>query len=201
MRSAVDVEKPAYWNYGGIMNEEKTKWEPSLTPGTSRDRAASLGTTVKTKIERGDRYSAPEIFNLEITVLEVVRGKEAWDRIGAEEAPQDDFKAGFELCLIRIRFGYFQKGRGFGHDKSPYHIPGDAFTARSPDGIEYPILSSGDPPRLQLLKTPFISGDIKEGWIHLQVPEEEDSPFLTFKRDYRENAYGFWGPVWFQLWK
>jgi hypothetical protein len=183
------------------MDEKKIKSGQSGTSGNSRDRAASLGTTVKTKIERGDRYSAPQIYNLEITVLEVVRGKEAWDRIGAEGVPQDDFKAGFEPCLVRIKFGYFQKGRGFGHDKAAYHIPGDAFTAQSPDGIEYPILSSKDQPRFQLLKTPFISGDIKEGWILLQVPEEEDRPLLTFKRDYRENAYGFWGPVWFKLFR
>ncbi|KPK88556.1 MAG: hypothetical protein AMJ94_14735 [Deltaproteobacteria bacterium SM23_61] len=183
------------------MDEKKTKSGPSGASGNSRDRAASLGTTVKTKIERGDRYSAPEIYNLEITVLEVVRGKEAWDRIRAEGTFQDDFKAGFEPCLIRIKFGYFKKGRGFGHNKSPYEIPDDAFRALSQDGeTEYPIPSSPEQPRPRLSKTPFISGDIKEGWILLQVPEGEERPLLTFKRDYRENAYGFWGPVWFQLW-
>ena len=57
------------------MNEEKTKWGPSGASGNSRDRAAPLGITIKTKIERGDRYSAPEIYNLEITVLEVVGEK------------------------------------------------------------------------------------------------------------------------------
>jgi hypothetical protein len=190
-----------YWN-NLIMDEKKTKSGASGTSGNSRDRAASLGKTVKTKIERGDRYSAPQIYNLEITVLEVVRGKEAWDRLGAEGVPQDDFKAGFEPCFVRIKFGYFQKGRGFGHDKSPYEIPDDAFRALSKNGeTEYSIPSSEDQPRSQLLKTPFISGDIKEGWILFQVPEEEDRPLLTFKRDYRENAYGFWGPVWFKLFR
>jgi hypothetical protein len=116
------------------MNEKKTKSGPGGASGNSRDRAAPLGITVKTKIERGDRYSAPEIYNLEITVLEVVRGKEAWDRIRGEGSFQDDFQVGFEPCLIRIKFGYFQKGRGFGHDKSPYEIPDDAFRALSQDG-------------------------------------------------------------------
>lgn len=183
------------------MNEEKTKWGPSGISCKSRDRAASLGTTVKTKIERGDRYSAPEVYNLEITVLDVVRGKEAWDRIRVEGASQDDFKAGFEPFLIRVKFGYFKKGRGFGHNKSPYEIPDDAFRALSQDGeTEYPIPSSGDQPRPRLLNAPFISGDVKEGWILLQIPEREKKPLLIFKRDYRENVYGVWGPVWFQLW-
>jgi hypothetical protein len=184
----------------GIMGKEKNKWGPSGKSGYSRDRGAPLGITVKTKIERGDRYSAPEIYNLEITVLEVVRGKEAWERLRAEGVLQDDFKAGFEPCLIRIKFGYYQKGRGFGHDKSPYEIPDDAFRALSKDGeTEYPIPSSGNQPLPQLLNTPFMAGDIKEGWILLQIPEGEEKPLLTFKRDHRENAYGFWGPVWFQL--
>lgn len=183
------------------MNKEKPKWRPSGKSGNSRDRATPLGITVTTKIERGDRYSSPEIFNLEITVLEVVRGKEARDRIKAEGTFQDDFDTGFEPCLIWIKFGYFKKGRGLGYNKSPYEIPDDAFMALSKDGeTEYPIPPSGGQPRPQLLNTPFIDGDIKEGWILLQIPEEEARPFLTFKRDYQENAYGFWGPVWFQLW-
>jgi hypothetical protein len=161
-----------------------------------------LGTTVKTKIERGDRYSAPEITNLEITVHEVVRGKDAWDRIISEGTFQGDFKGGFEPCLVRIKFGYRQKGRGFGRDKSPYEIPDDAFMALSNDGeTEYPIPSSPDQSRSTLLNTAFNSGETKEGWILLQVPQGEKRPLLTFKRDYRENAYGFWGPVWFKLFR
>ena len=172
----------------------------TATLGISQGRAAPVGTTVKTKIERGDRYSAPEVYNLEITICEVLRGKGARERLKTEGISKPVIKAGLEPLLMRIRFGYFSKGRGFGHKKEPYKITEGCFVAVSPDGkTEYEILIMMRQPQPPLLNTPFFPGDIKEGWIALQTPEGEKGVFLIFKRDYRENAYGFWGPVWFQL--
>ncbi len=182
------------------MEAGKTAEKRDATLGSRRNRAAPVGMTVKTKIEGGDRYSAPEIYNLEITVLEVLRGKGAWDRIRAAGVFDPALKAGFENILARIKFGYFSKGRGFGHEKEPYEIEEDYFATVSADGkTEYAIPSVTRQPQPQLINIPFTSGDVKEGWIALQVPEGERGAFLIFKREYRENAYGFWGPVWFKL--
>ena len=92
------------------------------------------------------------------------------------------------------------KDAGSVTEKEPYKITEGCFVAVSPDGkTEYEILIMMRQPQPPLLNTPFFPGDIKEGWIALQTPEGEKGVFLIFKRDYRENAYGFWGPVWFQL--
>ena len=182
------------------MVERKPSGKRNGTLGNSRDRAAPVGMTVKTKIERGDRYSAPEIYNLEITVLNLLRGKEAWDRIGSQGASESDFKAGFEPILTYIRFGYFSKGRGFRNRNETYKIAEASFIAISGDGkIEYEVPSLVKQPQPQLINIPIIPGDIKEGWIALQVFQGEKEPFLLFRREYSRNTYGFWGPVWFQL--
>lgn len=156
--------------------------------------------TVKTKIERGDRYSAPEIYNLEITLLEVIRGKEALDRIKVQSISDALPKVGFEYVLVRIRFGYFSKARGFEHAHEAYRIGDGSFSAMSADGdTEYAIPSVIRQPQPQLVGISFSAGESREGWIVLQVPETEKEPLLSFHRDYAENVYGVWGSVWFQL--
>jgi len=171
-----------------------------VTLGTGKDRAAEVGTTIKTKIERGDRYSAPEVYNLEISICEVLRGEGALEHLGKKGVSTLVLKAEFELVLVRVRFGFFSKGRGFGHQREPYKITEDCFAAVSPDGItEYEIPTMKRQPQPALINTPFVPGDVREGWVAFQIPEGEERAFLIFKRDYTENAYGFWGPVWFQL--
>ena len=171
-----------------------------VTLGTGKDRAAEVGTTIRTKIERGDRYSAPEVYNLEIAICEVLRGKGALEHLRMDGVSKLVTKVGFELVLVRVRFGFFSKGRRFGHQREPYEITKGCFVAVSPDGnTEYEIPIMKRQPQPPLINMPFMPGDVKEGWVALQVPEGEERALLIFKRDYSENAYGFWGPVWFQL--
>jgi len=165
----------------------------------SQDRPAPLGTTVKTKIERGDRYSAPEVYNLEITLQEVVRGEEAWARIEGQGV-RGEAKAGFEYILCRIQFGYFSRARGFPRSGEAYMILPEHFVAVAADGkteFESPtLLRQPQPP---LIGTSFSVNESREGWILLQLPKDRTEIFLTFRREYAENQYGVWGSMWFQL--
>ena len=170
--------------------------------GSSQEHPAPVGVTVKTKIERGDRYSAPEIYSLEITLLEVLRGKEAWDRIKVEGMSDEPPKAGFEYLLAHIRFGFFSKARGFGHANEAYRIGESSFSATSADGkTKYEFPSVSQPPQPQLVGLSFSTGESREGWVIFQVPETEKRPLLSFHRDYAENVYGVWGAVWFRLYQ
>jgi hypothetical protein len=168
--------------------------------GRSQEHPAPLGMTVKTKIERGDRYSAPEIYHLEITVLEVIRGKEAWDRMKAQGVSEQLPKIGYEYILAYIRFGYYSKARGFGHTYDGYPIDGGGYSVTSEDGkTEYEIPVIKRQPQPPLVGISCAVGESREGWVVLQVPETEKKPLLSFHREYTENVYGVWGSVWFQL--
>ncbi len=170
----------------------------SFTVG-SKDHPAPLGATIKTKIERGDRYSAPEVYNIEITLREVVRGNKAWTCI-KEQGVTGEIKTGFEYVLCRIRFGYFSRARGFSHSGKVYTISPEHFIAVAADGnteFENPVLLQQ--PQPPLIGTSFSLNESREGWILLQVPNDGRKVFLTFRREYTENQYGVWGPIWFQL--
>jgi hypothetical protein len=182
------------------MPEGRGKVKHDSTLGSKPDHAAPIGLTVITKIERGDRYSAPEIYNMEITLLEVIRGEEAWDRIKAQGVSDRLPQSGFEYVLAHIRFGFFSKARGFGHPHEGYHIGVDSFSVTSADGkAKYEIPSVRQQPKPQLVDLSLSIGESLKGWIIFQVPETEKRPLLTFHRDYAENVYGVWGSVWFQL--
>jgi hypothetical protein len=168
--------------------------------GSSQDNPVPVGVAVRTKIERGDRYSAPEIYDVEITVLESLRGTQALARIQAEGVTTCKPKPGYEYLLVQIRFRYFSKGRGFVHACNPYVIKEDFFNAVSPDGTTYydlPVLDTQPSP--PIIGVAFTPGQSREGWIVLQVPQDVKIPMISFNREYRENTYGIWGPIWFIL--
>ena len=169
-------------------------------PGSSVNRPAPLGFTVKTTIERGDAYLSPEIYNVEITVLEAVRGKEALERLRSQGAADKSPEAGYEYVLAHIRFGYYQRGRRVGSEA--YELKEGLFVAVSADGQqEYVIPADLPQPQPPLTGKLFNNGDSHEGWILLQVPVAEKEPRLAFKRKHVEGIYGVWGYVWFGLHK
>jgi hypothetical protein len=185
---------------GDVMKERILSANRGANLGSTQDNPAPVGITVKTKIERGDRYSAPEVYNLEITLLESLRGTQAFARIQAEAVTTRQPKTGYEYLLVRIRFGYFSKGRGFGHAFDPYVIKQDFFNAVPPDGTEqYDLPVLDKQPHFPIIDVDFTPGQSREGWIVLQVPQDVKKPLISFKREYRENTYGIWGPIWFVL--
>jgi hypothetical protein len=170
----------------------------SLASGSSSACPAPVGVTVKTTIERGDAYLSPEIYNVEITLLEIVRGEEARERIVSQGISNRPPETGFEYILALIRFGYFQRGRRRGTEA--YQLTESQFAAVSSDiKQEYelpPVLQQPQPPLIGRL---FNQGETHEGWILLQVPAGEKEPRLVFKRKHTEGIYGIWGYVWLQL--
>ena len=170
----------------------------SPAPGSSHLNPAPIGTTLKTTVERGDAYSGAELCDVEITVIEVVRGKVAWERIKAQGVSVQAAKAGFEYILVRIRFAYSRRGRGFGD--GAYNISEGQFAAASADGMtEYDVPSVLKQPEEQLIDWLFHSGETREGWVLLQVPEHDQQALLIFKRQHTEAIYGVRGYTWFQL--
>ena len=179
------------------MDEQKASEKKTPTIG-SQGNPAPVGATVRTRVERGDRYSAPEVYNLDITLREIVKGTEASNRI-AEHGLLGRPEPGSDYILCRVRVGYFSKGRGFGHSTEKYQVTGEHFAAVAADGKEeFPLpmlLRQPDPP---LVGTSLSVNESREGWVVLQVPAV-GNPFLIFRREYATNQYGVWGPVWFRM--
>jgi hypothetical protein len=166
--------------------------------GTSPGHPAPVGVTIKTTIERGEAYAAPEIYNVEITLLEFIRGNEAWERIKVQGSFKEPPKAGFESVLVHIRFGYFRRSRGT--EGEVYRLTKGQFAAVSPDGkTEYEIPNVLSQPQPQLIDSIFSPGESRDGWILLQVSQDNKKPLLIFKRQNIEGVHGIWGHIWFQL--
>jgi len=167
-------------------------------PGSSHSSPAPVGITVKTIVERGDAYSGGELCDAEITVIEVIRGKVTWECIKTQGISGQAAQAGFEYLLSRIRFAYSRRGRGLGD--GTYKISEGQFAVVSADGMtEYEVPSVLKQPEEQLIDWPMNSGETREGWVLLQVPEQDKHALLVFKRQHTEAIYGVRGYIWFQL--
>jgi hypothetical protein len=168
--------------------------------GNSENDPVHPGQMIKTKIERGDRYSAPEVYDMQLTVLDFVRGVKALELLKSQNINPDPPKPGFEYMLVNLKIGYFQKGRGF--IAEPYTLTSGQLLAVSADGkTEFELPSVNLQPLPSLTDKKFAAGETHEGWILTQVPENESRPLLIFKRQDVGNIYGIWGSIWFQLYK
>jgi hypothetical protein len=178
------------------MNNKTNSTKPPM--GSSHLNPVPIGSMVKTKIERGDAYSAPEVYDLEITILETVRGKAALEQIKTQGVTDKPPIEGFEYLLARIQFGYFRRGKGFGD--SPYRLAEGQFIAVSQDGkIMYELPDILQQPQPQLAGSLFKPGESREGWLLFQAPQGGQTSLLIFDREYEEGVYGLWGYVWFQI--
>ena len=170
----------------------------NILPGSLHSNPAPLNVTVKTRIELGDPYSIPKIYLVEITLLDIKRGKDAWEFIKTQGIGSSP-KEGFEYILVNIRFGYFRKRKGVIEDES-YKLTESQFMAVSADGRkQYESPQLLQQPQPQLIGRVINPGDSLEGWILLQVPIDERRPLLVFKREHNEAIYGIYGLLWFQL--
>ena len=135
---------------------------------------------------------------MEITILEAVRGKDAWARLEAQGAARPP-RSGFEYVLARVRFGYYRKRRWAVEDEL-YQLTERQFAVVCADGkTPTDLPSQPKQPQPQLIGRVFRPGDTAAGWILLQVPADEEKPLLVFKREHTEGVYGIFGYLWFQL--
>jgi hypothetical protein len=168
--------------------------------GNSENDPVHPGQLIRTKIERGDRYSAPEVYDMQLTVIDFSRGAKAQETIKSQRITDKPPKAGYEYMLVKMKIGYFQKGRGFSAE--PYTLTEGQLIALSADGkTEFELPQITQQPQPSLINNKFTAGETHEGWILVQVPESEQKPLLIFKRQDVGNIYGIWGSIWFQLYK
>jgi hypothetical protein len=199
--------------------ENKSASNSGQANGASPGSAVPIGTTVKTTVERGHAYMVPRLYNVEITLLEIIRGSNALAVVQPLVSSAQPLKAGYEYLLVRLKFGYFERGRvaakgstgtadkqyvsfGGGSVDVTYTLTEGQFLAVSAGGeTEYQLPSVAQQPSPNLTGWEFHPGESREGWILFQVPKDEKKPLLIFKREHVEGIYGIWGYVWFQLYR
>jgi len=156
----------------------------TLSPGNafaqynSSKNPATLGSPVKSMVELGSVYSS--IYDITVTLLETVRGKDAMTRLKKADTNNPKPPKGFEYVLARVKFG--MKARAVS-DKLTFDL-GDSplqWSALSSDLIEYPRVSVTVP--APPLKGTLNPGAFAEGWIAFAVDTGDGRPVMVFDPD------------------
>jgi hypothetical protein len=160
--------------------------------GYSLASAAPLGQMAKGIIECGKGYTSHELYDVKITVLEVIRGDKARARLqDGTVAPV----AEMEYLLARIRFQYFARGAP---GDCCHELSWDQFIAYSKDGIEYE--SAPAIPPTPVLEARVCAGETMEGWAIFQVARGDKKPLAMFNAGVGGiEAIEHGGNIWFQL--
>ena len=161
--------------------------------GSSPFDPAPAGTRLSGIVECGRGYTTHELYDMWITLQEVIRGEEAWEHLQKVSDANKPADKGFEYVLARVKFEYTARGKP-GH--CVHKLRPEQFIACSSDGEEYPAADLSVPePELQ---GDMKSGDTLEGWIVLMVPESDKTPLLYYTAD-SGKAVMHGGDIWFKL--
>jgi hypothetical protein len=146
--------------------------------GSSPTDPAPAGLTLAGIIECGEGYTAHELYDMKITLVEAVRGEEAWKRIQAASNVNKPAPPGFEYVLARIKFEYYARG----NPGTCVHALGpEQFTAYSANGEDYRAVALV-PPKPELRKG-LKSGESINGWAVFMVAQQDRAPLIYYSAD------------------
>ncbi len=162
-------------------------------PGSSPAAPAPKGVTLTGIVECGKGYTSHELYDMKITLVEVLRGEDAWKRITEASSTNKPAAPGFEYVLARVKFEYYARGTPglCVHELSP-----EQFSACSSSGQDYQIadLALPKPEMRKAMK----SGETVEGWIAFAVAQQDKEPLMTYSAD-QGGAIVHGGAKWFVL--
>ncbi len=175
-----------YEEYDQGQQQISTEPVPTPTPtlGYSRSNPAPIGTTLSIQFKL-----IAETYIAEITVVEIIRGREAWNLISDANMFNDAPSSGYEYVLAKIRFHYLSSSPTADREFDWYY-----FEAVSSQGqiFDEPFLVEPDPKL-----TAVYPGATTEGWEVLLVRVDDPAPLLTFGTD----SGGTTSRVWFKLYE
>jgi hypothetical protein len=168
---------------------------PAIAQDNSSTNPAAVGSRVRSMVELGSVYS--NIYDIAITVLETVRGREAMERLKAASPDNKMPPEGFEYILARVKFEF--KGRAVS-DNLAFDLGNDPlqWIALAADLTEYPRVTVAAPkPTLTGRVKP---GDSVEGWVAFAVNPKDSKPVMVFDPD-TGGATGRGRTLFFKLYK
>ncbi len=163
------------------------------TPGSSPAAPALSGVTLTGIVECGRGYTSHELYDMRITLVEVVRGDEAWKRIREASSSNKAAEPGLEYVLARVKFEYYARGAP---GLCIHQLGPQQFSAVSLDGQDYQIAQIVVPK--PELRKDMKSGETVEGWIAFSISQQDKGPLMTYSAD-QGGAIEHGGAKWFLL--
>jgi hypothetical protein len=161
--------------------------------GSSPSQAAPSGVVLTGIVECGEGYTSHELYDMKLTLLEVLRGEEAWTLIKKADSTNKPAESGTEYILARIKFEYFARGTP---GLCIHQVVPEQFTAYSANGEDYksaPVAL----PKPEMRKR-FKSGESFEGWLAFMVARTDKSPLMSYSAS-TGGAVQHGGEKWFLL--
>jgi hypothetical protein len=162
-------------------------------PGSSPQSPASAGIALTGIVECGQGYTSHELYDMKITLVEAIRGEEAWKRLKEASPSNKAAQQGFEYVLARVKFEYYARGTP---GLCVHQLDPKQFIACSSDGSEYEFVDAV-PPKPEMRKA-MRSGETIEGWIAFAVSQKDKAPLMTYSAD-QGGAIQHGGAKWFLL--
>lgn len=157
---------------------------PSPWNGVStRTNPAGIGNTQTIFVKSSlDDYTA------KVTLLEVVRGDQAWQKLQAANPYNDPPKDGQEYIVAKFRFELVTIAGGKALDVSPVQFSAISGTGRAYDTL---ITVTGPEPSL---RTSLYAESTHEGWVTFAVEKTDTAPVVAYGRRFDGT-----GGIWFSL--
>ncbi len=151
----------------------------------SRNNPAPIN-TVQTYTQ-DEEYSLYDNHSINLRVMEVIRGQQAWDKIIAANQFNDEPDEGYEYALVKIGVSVMTVENDGAYNLSEYE-----FKSFSSNNEEMPgtYVVTPDPQ----FEGKLYAGGNAEGWIVVQVKKDDKNPKLAYGVDYNGA-----GGVWFSL--
>lgn len=159
---------------------------PTSPVGYCKQNPASIGTTLTTVV---DEFTTKYTFK--VTLLDIIRGQEAWDMIQKANMFNQQPKQGKEYLLAKFRFE-LTKIEG---EERAFMLNQGLFTVYSATNKAYD-LSLAVAPEPKLENDSMFAGSVCEGWTVYEVNINDKTPIWSFN----SQGYGNKG-IWFKLYK
>jgi PKD repeat protein len=153
-------------------------------PGHSRSDAVPVGSSV---VFEDDDYFLGE-YMINMTVVEIIRGEDAWTLIDAANMFNDEPEEGHEYILVLINVAFL----GSEYPEIRFDISTYSFEVISEGGSDYDVPFIVEP--WPSFDVEMYAGASFSGWAAFEVEMGDDRPLLSYGTDYLGR-----GGMWFQL--
>jgi hypothetical protein len=142
--------------------------------------AQAVGVPLNVIVVFGDQYNGgDELYNVKITVAELVRGEKAWQMVKAAGAGNMPPVSGLEYLLARVRFEFSARAQPHHYD---YTLDPAQFSAMSATTAPHAPADLAAPVKPEL-RGLIHSGESAEGWVAFLIPRGDHTPLMVFRED------------------